>query len=313
MLIETVIKNAYEYLNPNNVNYVIYHDKCQDGSSAAMCSQLTYSCSKVYLPLLHNNIDTDLNENAIRDKNVLVLDFSFKKDKFEHLRSIVNKIMILDHHESAMKDLENVPGCFFHMKHSGAVLAWYYFTYDPNEKHLREIPRFLRYIEDRDIWRWSERSFSEPMHYGLNIENPFFTEYKKYIDNDSEVDRLIEIGKEVMEENHKYYAKHAQEAREMRYTWLSKTYKVMCLEMKKFHLLSELAEYIYTTTKADFTLIWVKTSNTTDVDNISYKLSFRAPKENDVNVAKIAEKYGGGGHPKAAGANIDYSPWSIFS
>jgi oligoribonuclease NrnB/cAMP/cGMP phosphodiesterase (DHH superfamily) len=62
-----------------------------------------------------------------------------------------NSIHIIDHHKTAAEDLHDLPGnvfATFDMEHSGAMLTWLHFF--PKE----EPPALLRYIEDRDLWRF---------------------------------------------------------------------------------------------------------------------------------------------------------------
>jgi len=110
-------------------------------------------------------------------KNILICDFSFRKNIFAELKKKVNKVLILDHHETAQKDLEDVDpkDKWFDMKHSGAMLTWFYFY--PTE----QSPLLIKYIEDRDIWTKvlpNTDAFAAWFH-----TLPFiFEEYIKYFD-----------------------------------------------------------------------------------------------------------------------------------
>ena len=58
-------------------------------------------------------------------------------------------LIVIDHHLTAKEALQKIPDAnkIFDMRQSGATLAWNYF----HPRH--EIPMFLRYVEDRDLWR----------------------------------------------------------------------------------------------------------------------------------------------------------------
>jgi hypothetical protein len=45
-------------------------------------------------------------------KNVLVCDLSFRKEHIPSLLAVVNKLLILDHHKSAEKDLQDLPDVY---------------------------------------------------------------------------------------------------------------------------------------------------------------------------------------------------------
>ena len=55
---------------------------------------------------------------------------------------------MIDHHETAERELGDLSYCHFDISRSGAVLAWQgWFT-------GQEIPELLLYVEDRDMWWW---------------------------------------------------------------------------------------------------------------------------------------------------------------
>jgi oligoribonuclease NrnB/cAMP/cGMP phosphodiesterase (DHH superfamily) len=57
-------------------------------------------------------------------------------------------LLVLDHHKSAQETCGDLDFCTFDMNHSGAYLAWAYLFPDDN------VPLLIRYIEDRDLWKW---------------------------------------------------------------------------------------------------------------------------------------------------------------
>lgn len=89
---------------------VIYHKGCSDGIGA----------SWVYWNLLkkENKLDTTVFYGAqagsfptdvdFNNKNVLLVDLCFSKEKIEELSIIVSNLTILDHHKSAMTDIKSI-------------------------------------------------------------------------------------------------------------------------------------------------------------------------------------------------------------
>ena len=74
-----------------------------------------------------------------------------------------------------MEDLHDIPNTLFDMNHSGARLSWDFF-------HPGKLPpKFINYIEDRDLWKWelpSSKEFSAAF-----VMVPFkFEEYEKFED-----------------------------------------------------------------------------------------------------------------------------------
>jgi len=140
---------------------VITHANCWDGTGAA---------TAVIEYCLKNNISspTLLRQQYgqevpnIENSNVLLLDFSFPKDVLLDLNSKNNDMFIIDHHESARKDLSGIDFCHFDMSHSAAYLAW--------DLLLGYVPDGIRYIEDRDIWKW-ELHNSKAFSAGLQLHD----------------------------------------------------------------------------------------------------------------------------------------------
>ena len=74
-----------------------------------------------------------------------MVDFSYSRDILQRVADQC-KLVVLDHHKTAMEDLTDLPFAYFDMNKSGAVLAWEYFH--PNEP----IPLLLAYVQDYDLW-----------------------------------------------------------------------------------------------------------------------------------------------------------------
>lgn len=116
-------------LQPSEVDCIIYHHPCSDGFGAAYCAwkffQLNYTKNVEFLPM---NIG-DPPPCNLEGKNLLLLDYSYKKEVVLKLLKIVKKLLIIDHHKSAYEDLQDLPKeyKFFDMNRSGAMLAWEYF------------------------------------------------------------------------------------------------------------------------------------------------------------------------------------------
>ena len=91
----------------------------------------------------------------------------------------VNKLLIIDHHKSAERELSDIPDNLkiFDMNHSGAMLTWFYFY--PNV----ESPLLIKYIEDRDIWTKALPN-TDDFHSWFCTVPREFEEYNKYLDDD---------------------------------------------------------------------------------------------------------------------------------
>lgn len=293
------VQSAREYLDPKDVDCVVYHAPCNDGSGAAVAAWMLLEDKATYVPRTYHK---EFPEESVRGKNVVILDASFNKDQFLHLRSIAKKIMIVDHHDSAMQELSDTTGCFFTMQNSGAILSWHYF-------HGIDVPAppLLRLIEDRDLWCWRERELSEPLYYALKERVPH-SEFKSFLPYlaSEKLNELIEYGTTLVAANQKWCADAAVDAKRRTFTVPgdTKTYNIMCREVVNDRLTSELSEYLYNHNEVDFIMLWACTSSG------QYKVSFRS-NHPEINVGAIATQLGGGGHKQAAGVVLNYSPWEL--
>jgi hypothetical protein len=124
--------------------FVLYHANCQDGFGGAWAVWLARGDAATYLPVDHGDPPPDLPSDA----SVLMLDIAYPRDVTVALRDRVRELVILDHHKSAREELGDLEFAHFDMNRSGAMLGWEYCHPD------REPPALIRYVQDRDLWRF---------------------------------------------------------------------------------------------------------------------------------------------------------------
>lgn len=134
----------------------IYHGNCADGFGAAWVVRRYFKREVDFFPGIYGHEPPD-----VTDRDVIMVDFSYKRPVLERMAMAARTILILDHHKTAAEDLAGFrrpiwgaqaldPGIWaeFDMERSGAGLTWDFFF--PNEPR----PRLLDHIEDRDLWRF---------------------------------------------------------------------------------------------------------------------------------------------------------------
>ena len=143
----------------------IYHANCDDGVAAAYAVWKRFGDEVEFIPCQYGRDAPD-----VTGKDVLIVDFSFKKPEMTEMGRQAQRVIVLDHHKTAEKELEdflkmdcpNGPfekryadrltegvGVCFDMEKSGCRLAWEYcFGSDP-------MPDWFAAVEDRDLWRFS--------------------------------------------------------------------------------------------------------------------------------------------------------------
>jgi oligoribonuclease NrnB/cAMP/cGMP phosphodiesterase (DHH superfamily) len=191
-----------------------------------------------------------------------------------------------------MVELHDVSCTRFDMNHSGAMLAWNFFH--PG----KEAPRMIKFIEDRDLWRW-QIPYSKEFAAAFDMVKFDFEEFDKYLD-DSEVDNAQERGAYILAYSKTVISKISKHASPRKMGGKD------VLVVNSPHWMSEIGAAL--SPKCDFAVIWFYDHETRQV-----KVSLRAHHE-DSDVSEVAKRFGGGGHRKAAGFNLpaNVSIESIF-
>lgn len=155
-----------------NKTLCIYHGNCADGFGAAWVVRRALGDSEVdFHPGVYGETPPD-----VTGRDVVMVDFSFKRPVIEAMVKVARSILILDHHKTAANDLAGfpppitptsffnhlqdvrgavndgtdprLPRVLFDMERSGAGLTWDYFIGGPR-------PKLIDHIEDRDLWRFN--------------------------------------------------------------------------------------------------------------------------------------------------------------
>lgn len=269
--------------------YVLYHKMCMDGFGGAYSAWKSLGENAEYIPVGYGDKVPDLDGDSL----VYMIDVSFKRDVLIEICKNVKKLIVLDHHKSAENDLVGLDKevnnlvCIFNMKKSGAMLAWEYFH--PETK----VPYFIRYIQDRDLWLHKLKDTHE-IHLGM-FTLPF--DFKVW---DEKLPKKLAI-KKSGEAISAYQKKTIGELESHIVMVEFEGYKnIPCVNTPV--LASDIGDTMNKKfTEAPFSLSYfIKNDG-------KVKWSIRAIGTGTFNAIPLAEKHGGGGHPKACGfiSNID--------
>ena len=264
-------------IEPSSINCVIYHADCTDGFGAAYSAWKLLGNRTEYHACKHGTPPPD-----IKGKNVVILDFSFDNKTIKKMIEEANSLLVIDHHKSAMVELHDISNTYFDMTKSGAMLAWEWFH--PG----KEPPKFIRYIQDRDLWKW-ELEYSKEFSAAFDMVPFEFEEFEKFED-DSVFDDSVKRGSYILAYSKTVIKKVCEKAVKRKY----KGMKVMVVNSS--HWMSEIGARL--APDCDFAVIWYY-----DHEDKINKISLRAFHD-AVDVSEIAKGFGGGGHKKAAGFQI---------
>jgi len=258
-----------------------YHQNCRDGFTAAWAAWKKFGSRATYIPMRHND---PVPKNLI-NKEIYFLDITYIGKNLERIIKQNKRVVIIDHHVTIKDELQKVHAHSYALNHSGATLAWKFF-------HKTKTPRFLKYVEEGDLWKIKSPHAKEIL---ASIESKPFN-FKvwdgivKEIENPKTRGKYIEIGKSILEYEDKIIAK------------LSKNMETAIFETQRVGVInspileSQLGNAIYKG-KYKIGLVWHRR-------NGEIKVSLRSKNGDKTNVAKLAQKYGGGGHKAAAGFTL---------
>ncbi|AKJ30267.1 DHH family phosphoesterase [Caldimonas brevitalea] len=259
---------------------IIYHGRCPDGFAAALAAWRYYEGQAEFQGFEHGQPPPDVTGRA-----VYILDFSFPLEGMLQLDAQAAKLVMLDHHQSAADKLRGFKcrcgTVHFDMKKSGARLAWDYFC--PGDP----LPALVRYVEDRDIWKW-EFPDSRPFLAALDMEAQVFERWDRIAGFDEpELQAFVERGRAMDEKFNRLAEDIAAAALPIRFNGLD---GLMVNAPGAFH--SEVGNLLAQRC-GSFALMW-NISSTGKV-----KVGLRSV--GDFNTIPLAESMGGGGHRNATG------------
>ena len=274
-------------MDPQSVNVVIYHANCNDGFGAAYSAWKLLGNRAEYHAASHGSPPPD-----VTGKKVVVLDFSYDNATTKAMIEQAEELWVIDHHKSNMVELHDISNTHFDMTKSGAMLAWEFFH--PG----KESPKFINYIQDRDLWQW-ELPYSKEFSAAFDMVPWNFDEYEKFED-DSVFDDAVKRGSYILAYSKTVIKKVCDKAHKKEFEGKD------VMVVNSSHWMSEIGATL--AKDCDFAMIWYY-----DHDACIYKCSLRAFHDT-MDVSEIAKRFGGGGHRKAAGFVLPKSkhPDSIF-
>lgn len=268
-------KNIFD---PNSVDFVIYHAECTDGFGAAWAAWKLLGSSAEYYAAKH-----DTPPPNITGKNVVILDFSYNNKTMKKMMKSAKSLFVIDHHKTAMIDLHDLTCVHFDMNHSGAMLSWMFFH--PG----KEPPRMIKFIEDRDLWKW-EIPYSKEFSAAFDMVPYDFDEFSRFED-ESVVDDAVRRGSYILAYSKTVVSKIVKHAAQRNLDGRS------ALVVNSSHWMSEIGNVL--SQKCDIAVIWYF-----DHNDLTTKVSLRSH-HNSSDVSEIAKKFAGGGHKNAAGFRLD--------
>jgi len=264
-----------------------YHNDSDGRAAASIIHQKYPMCEFVEIQYGYDEeqFATDMRGQVFED--VFIVDFSFTPKIMEVLRLCTKRDFVwCDHHISAKEKMpglwedENVKG-IRDIERSGCRLIWDYL-------HPKEDPPIhIIYAEDYDLWKFN---YPQTHHFSEAMSNKDLGDWITLMHEPHKVVEYVEHGKILT------IAKLERTEKSYKEGFASQIDGVDCWVVNTNHDFSYLGSYINEEKTWPVALMWYFANG-----RINVSLRSRI-----VNVAKIAEKRGGGGHKAAAGFQCDW-------
>ncbi len=264
---------------------VIYHQDCWDGFGAAFAAWKKFGDTATYLPW---NKHDSLPQGLV-NREIYIVDFSFHAPRLKQLNDTNKIVVVIDHHVSAETNVRAYPQNIFDNNHSGCVLAWQYFH--PGTP----VPNVLLYVEDHDIWK-----MALPEHHEFNValhEVPTtFETWDKLIEDLKIENNLINfIAKGALLAKYEDKIVAGLMKNRERVTFEGHEMWAINDSLHRSVLGNHLAELNSVDGGIAMGIVYYRRDG-------QVRISLRS--KGEVDVATIAEKYGGGGHKNAASIKV---------
>jgi len=269
----------------NGNNLCIYHGNCADGFGAAWVVRNFYA--SIGMPIdFHAGVYSEPPPD-VTDKNIVLVDFSYKRPMLLAMAAKARSILIIDHHKTAAADLINLPSnveTVFDMNYSGTMLTWMNFFPDTL------APKLIYHIEDRDLWRFNlpytreiqAAVFSYP--YDFNVWDQLM---------ETPVDDLAQEGVAI---ERKHFKDIAELLPIVTRPMIIGGHKVQCANLP--YIYSSDAGHELSLTNPFGACYW---------DTPTGRVFSLRSTDTGVDVSAVAVSYGGGGHRNASGFKVSYA------
>jgi hypothetical protein len=272
-----------------------FHAGCPDGFGAAWAVWRAWGAGARYVPRGH---DSDPPRRPHVGGTVVFVDIAPDNDYLRQLADHAAHVVVLDHHWSARERYEADPGVenlvadgghlvVFDLDYSGAVLAWRYFHRD------EPVPPLLAYVQDQDLWQWALPRSAE-VNAAIGAHERDFAVWDALAARTP--DDLAKEGEPIL---------RAQRIEVVRALTTAHLVTIGELRVEAVNALQNRSHLGHELAKraafgAPIGLVYRVMGRTVDASIYSI---------GEVDVSKIAQRYGGGGHRNASGFSVPLRRW----
>jgi hypothetical protein len=289
-------------MNPNSLPLCVYHGGCDDGFGAAFAVHMGL---QGMVELFAGAYDKPPpSDEKLKNRDVIFVDFSYKKEAMWPIITKCRSLLILDHHKSAAEDLKFLDSkplqaingisawrrhvanpahrALFDMNRSGAMMAYNYFLSE-------NACLFYEYLQDRDLWLKK-----------LPNGDEFTIALRSYPQTIEKWSELIHWVPELIAEG----------------VSLQRYYRLRVAELKKGAVVRHFGGHDVLVANAPYFAASEVAGELAEGrafgacyfhNGRGWQFSLRS--REDFDVSELAKTFGGGGHAQAAGFTIPHLPW----
>ncbi len=273
---------------------ILYHSHCPDGFGGAYSAWKKFGDRARYVPVQHGKPAPREELGDLSKSHVYFIDFCYPEEIMNEFVRDAGKVTSLDHHEGIREVVEKMPEHIFDNDRSGATIAWSYFHPDT------PVPAILKYVEDGDLYRFTlpESHAVLAFLYVHPYTFEMWDELRSQLDNPITFDDALEIGR-IYEKHYGIMVSKIVESAELvefegHTVYLASTTRLftsdvgnkLCRKQPPFALIASV--------RAD-----------------GLRVSLRG--DGTIDLAKMAQKYGGNGHKSSAAFALPFNtpvPWT---
>lgn len=274
---------------------ILYHGNCPDGFGGAYAAWKKFGDAAEYLPLSRGE---EAPVEDCRDAVLYFVDFCYTKEVMDQFVAAAKSVTVLDHHEGVQEVIESMPEFVYDSTRSGAGIAWDYFHPD------QPRPKLLNHVEDDDLFRFTLEDTREIITY-LEVQ-PFtfetWDEIAQKLDDPASKETMLEKARIYRE----YFEILANQSVDHAKLVSFDGHEVYFAASHPLKSMKSLIGNLLARKQGPFALV-------VSPHPEGYGVSIRG--DGSIDVAKIAQKFGGNGHPSSAGFLIPREgpfPWTLI-